>query len=251
MQKPISDSSNFQIHPFWRGHLFLFPPPKAEPYNAQQGFKMLLVFLLMEIILRPLILFFSKWFEITDRYWWTPVNVTILTIIAYLLIRIFIKLRGSQLGLHTWKNWSTTEKLYFLQIIPIAIIIFSFFSSAQLKILFTRPNLLTICLFNFIPQLIWGFYQELLYRGILQTELVRRWGSWRGILASNLLFTFGPLHAYHFLAAQKNPSHLWIFAAIFSIGLIFAIIFKRSGNLWIIGIMHGIGDMFLTGLTKI
>ena len=251
MQKPISDSSNFQIHPFWRGHLFLFHPPKAEPYNAQQGFKMLLVFLLMEIILRPLILFFSKWFEITDRYWWTPVNVTILTIIAYLLIKIFIKLRSSQLGLRSWKNWSTTEKLYFLQIIPIAIIIFSFFSSAQLKILFTRPNLLAICLFNFIPQLIWGFYQELLYRGILQTELVRRLGSWRGIVVSNLLFTFGPLHAYHFLAAQKNPSHLWIFAAIFSIGLIFALIFKRSGNLWIIGIMHGIGDMFLTGLTKI
>jgi hypothetical protein len=44
---------------------------------------------------------------------------------------------------------------------------------------------------------------------VLQTDLVRRWGTWTGILASNLLFTFGPLHAdinargigmYHFQA---------------------------------------------------
>ncbi|MFN2440580.1 MAG: lysostaphin resistance A-like protein [Chitinophagaceae bacterium] len=120
-----------------------------------------------------------------------------------------------------------------------------------MKVLFTHPNLLAIVLFNLIPQIIWGFYQELLYRGILQTEFVKRFGSWKGIVASNLIFTFGPLHAYHFLSAPKNPSHLWIFAAIFGIGLIFAIIFKRSGNLWIIGIMHGIGNMFINGLTKI
>ena len=94
-------------------------------------------------------------------------------------------------------------------------------------------------------------YQELLYRGLLQTELVRRWGTLTGILVSNLVFTFGPLHAYHFLAAQRSPSHLWIFAAIFSIGLLFAILYKRSGNLWIIGVMHGLGDWFIDGLARV
>ena len=250
MQKK-SDSSDFQIHSFWRGHLFLFNPPKIKNYTSQQGFKMLLVFLLVEIILRPLILVSSKSFEISNRYWWVAVNVITLTMLAYLLVRVFIKMHGSQLGLYGWKNWTTIERLYFLQIIPITIIVFSFFSSEQLKVLFTRPNLLNICLFNLVPQIIWGFYQEFLYRGILQTELVRRWGSWKGILVSNSIFTFGPLHMYHFLIAEKNPSHLWIFAAIFCIGLFFAIIFKRSGNLWIIGIMHGLGDFFLDGLSKI
>ncbi len=141
MQKPISDSYNFQIHPFWRGHLFLFHPPKVKTYSAQQGFKMLIVFGLMEFILRPLILFCSRWFEITDGYWWTLVNVTVLTILVCLLVRVFIKLRGSQLGLNAWKYWSKTEKLYFLQIIPIAIIVFSFFSLGQVKVLFTHPKL--------------------------------------------------------------------------------------------------------------
>jgi len=99
--------------------------------------------------------------------------------------------------------------------------------------------------------MLWGFYQELLYRGLLQTESVRRWGSTAGIVASNLVFTFGPLHAYHFRIAQKYPAHLWIFVGIFSIGLFFALIYLRSGNLWVIGVMHGLGDWFIDGLSLV
>ncbi len=97
-------------------------------------------------------------------------------------------------------------------------------------------------------QMIWGFYQEYLYRGLLQTELVRRWGAVAGILVSNLLFTFGPLHAYHLWIGVNAPSHLFIFVAIFAIGLYFGVLFQSSKNLWIIGILHGLGDFFIDGL---
>lgn len=103
----------------------------------------------------------------------------------------------------------------------------------------------------FALQMIWGFYQEYVYRGLLQTELVRRWGGARGILVSNLLFTFGPLHAYHFWSAAGNPAHLWIFVAIFAIGLYFGVLFHRSRNLWMIGLLHGVGDFFMDGLAMI
>lgn len=173
-----------------------------------------------------------------------------LDLIGWLVIR-FARVRLSQLGLYSWRHWSKTERFYFLQTIPLAIIVFSLVRSASLKALWAQTNLGEIGLFIFVPQMIWGFYQEFLYRGALQTELVRRWGTVRGILASNLVFTFGPLHAYHFLAAQGNLSHLWIFAAIFGIGLLFAILFKRSGNLGMVGVMHGLGDWFIDGLTQV
>jgi len=32
---------------------------------------------------------------------------------------------------------------------------------------------------------------------------------------------------------------------------LFAILFKRSGNLWMVGIMHGIGDIFIDGLAQV
>lgn len=187
---------------------------------------------------------------ITDSKWWLLVQMTLIMIIC-LLVTTFTKVPLQQLGLYSWRGWSRTEKFYFLQIVPISIFVFSLFSFANLKALWTRPNLWEIALFIFVPQMIWGFYQEFMYRGILQTELVRRWGTQSGILVSNLVFTFGPLHAYHFLIARRSPSHLWIFAAIFSIGLLFAILFKRSGNIWIIGTMHGLGDCFIDGLAHV
>jgi uncharacterized protein len=177
--------------------------------------------------------------------------VSVLAVLAIWLVTRFAGVRLSQLGLYPWSHWSKTEKFYFLQTIPLSIVIFSIARSAGLQALWTRPNLWEIGVFIFVPQMIWGIYQEFLYRGILQTELVRRWGTVPGILVSNLIFTFGPLHAYHFLEAQGNPSHLWIFAAIFAIGLLFAILFHRSGNLWIVGIMHGLGDWFIGGLEQV
>ena len=95
-----------------------------------------------------------------------------------------------------------------------------------------------------LPYLVWGFYQELVYRGILQTELVRRWGAVRGILVSNLVFTFGPLHFYHL---SRSYASLPTFAGIFAVGLFFGALFERSGNLWIVGTLHGLGNAYIDG----
>ena len=246
----VASEPPYQIRPFWRGHLFLFDQPRAANISSQQGNWLLFVFFFLEVIVRPLATAGARRLSIDPAIWWPLVEVGVLTMLVFWLVTKF-KVRLSSLGLYSWLRWSKTEKLYLLQVLPISIIVFSFFTSASLKALWARPNLWKVGLFIFVPQMIWGFYQEFLYRGILQTELVRRWGTLSGILVSNLIFTFGPLHAYHFLAAQKNPSHLWIFSAIFSIGLLFAILFKRSGNLWIIGVMHGLGDWFIDGLARV
>ena len=95
--------------------------------------------------------------------------------------------------------------------------------------------------------LLWGFYQELVYRGILQTELVRRWGVLAGILVSNLLFTFGPLHFYHFSTSVPGQAFP-LFVGIFSIGLFFGVVFWRSSNLVVVGVLHGLGNCYMDGL---
>ncbi len=250
-QELLVESETSQIAPFWRGHVFLFDRPQAPGLSSRQGIRLVLVFLLSEVVARPLVTVGAQWLNIAGHSWWLLVQMSLLTVMVCWLVIWLARVRLSQLGLYSWLRWSKTEKCYLLQIVPIAIIVFSFFASASLKSLWARSNLWEIGFFIFVPQMIWGFYQELLYRGVLQTELVRRWGTISGILVSNLVFTFGPLHAYHFSASARNPSRLWIFAAIFSIGLFFAILFKRSGNLWIIGVMHGLGDWFIDGLAKV
>src|SRR6266850_6017283 len=245
------DCETSQVHPFWRGQLLLFDQPRVRTISSQHGSRLLLVFFFLEVIVRPLLAAGTRWLQISEDWWWPLVQMGLLTALVCWLVISFAKVSLSQLGLYSWLHWSRTERFYFLQIVPIAIFVFSFFVSAELKVLWARPDLWKIGSVIFVTKMIWGFYQEFLYRGLLQNELVRRWGTLKGVLVSNLVFTFGPLHAYHFWAAQRNPSHLWRFAAVFGIGLFFAILLKRSGNLWIVGIMHGLGDWFIDGLAQL
>ena len=240
-----------RINPLWRGQLFLFDRPQATSYSSQQGTRILAVFVLLEFAVRPLLRAGAERWGIAGRPWWLLLEMSLLAVLACWLVVWFTRVCLSQLGLYSWSRWSQIEKLYFPQIVFISVAVFSFFVSAELKALWSRRDLWKIGLCVFVPQMVWGFYQEFLYRGILQTELVRRWGTLSGILASNLIFTFGPLHAYHFALARANPAHLWIFAATFSIGMFFAVLFKRSGNLWIVALLHGLGDWFIDGLSQV
>ena len=66
-----------------------------------------------------------------------------------------------------------------------------------------------------------------------------------GILSANVFYTFGPLHWYYF-AAQASLA-VPMFAATFAIGLFFGVLFWRSGNLWIVAVIHGIGNAYIVG----
>src|SRR4029453_19183046 len=118
-------------------------------------------------------------------------------------------------------------------------------SADRLRTMVAEPTVVRKVLLVMLPHLLWGFYQELMYRGLLQTELGRARGPLAGVLVANALFTFGPLHFYHF--ARTSPA-LPMFAGIFAIGLFFGVLFQRSGNLWMVGIAHGIGNMYIEGL---
>jgi membrane protease YdiL (CAAX protease family) len=77
----------------------------------------------------------------------------------------------------------------------------------------------------------------------VQTELVRRWGPVAGILAATTLYTFGPLHWRY--SESEPPRAAAMFASTFAIGLFFGALYRRSGNLWIVGILHAIGNAYI------
>jgi membrane protease YdiL (CAAX protease family) len=73
--------------------------------------------------------------------------------------------------------------------------------------------------------------------------LVRPCGVFIGILAANVLYTFGPLHWNYFFSPVSLAVPM--FASIFAIGLFFGVLFNRSGNLWIVAVIHGIGNAYI------
>jgi uncharacterized protein len=211
----------------WRGHFLLFDRKERPALDTKAALRLLVVFVVLEGVLGPRFELL-KILGLPDPPAW--LRIAILLVLALLLVRFLARVAFRQIGFAPWREWSTTEKSYFLQVVVIV-------SVAGLSILGLRlrPELVATAL-------VWGFYQELVYRGILQTALVSRMGAVAGILVGNLLFTFGPLHFYYFF---KTPPALGMFAIIFAIGLFFAVLFHRSGNLWIVATFHGLGTGFI------
>jgi len=221
-----------------RGHVLLFDDKPACQYDASTGTRLLFIVVLLEAVRLAAV----KWFH--------PL-VPLLILVPFLLgcallsVRFGAGLTLSQIGLYPWREWTAVEKSYFVQLVIIANIVFPFVFATRLRAILDQPSALRTMATIFVPYLLFGFYQEVVYRGMLQSELVRRWGAFIGILASNILYTFGPLHSYYF--SSRVSLAVPMFAAIFAIGLFFGILFRRSRNLWIVAVIHGIGNAYIVG----
>jgi uncharacterized protein len=238
-------------HSRWSGWFLDFRKERAAPYSASAGIRVLVACIFLEGLARPAVREALRSFGFGRGDLGRLALVTCLAILAISLTAVWIRLPFSRIGLYGWGEWRKSEKWFFPQIVVLSLFVFTLVEWKQLAALAERPDWIRVTLVIFLGQVIWGFYQEYVYRGLLQTELVRQWGTVPGILVSNLLFTFGPLHAYHFSNLFEDPGRLLIFASIFGIGLYFGVLFHRSGNLWIIAATHGLGDFFIDGLAML
>jgi membrane protease YdiL (CAAX protease family) len=228
-----------------QGHIFLFETKCPPAYDSSAGLRLLLIFILLEGVIGPRLSLFNFFGLPLPPAW---LRLLALFVLAILLVRFFAGVRLAQIGLYPWREWTVTEKSYFIQVLVIANVVFGILFADRFRMILTdlglwwHPAVIVVS-----TNLLWGFHQELVYRGILQTELVRRWGSLPGILVSNFLFTVGPLHFYHFSNGVTGRV-LPLFIGIFLIGLFFGVLFRRSGNLAIVGILHGLGNCYIDGL---
>lgn len=218
-----------------QGHLLLFGKKFSPSWNASAGFRLLLIVVILEAVRIGAI----KWLYPTVPL---LVLVPLLLVCALLLVRYLAGLNLAQIGFHSWQKWTLPEKSYFIQLLVIANIVFPLILAPRLQAILNLPGPGRTILNVFVPYFFFGFYQEVVYRGMLQSELVRRCGALAGILVTNFAYTFGPLHWYYF-----SPLRAAMFASIFAIGLLFGLIFQRSGNLWMVAIMHGIGNAYIVG----
>ena len=223
-----------RIAPIWHGHVFLFDRPLEPPaYEDAKGLRLLALAVVLEIIR---IATNAMGAPVPSFRFWAPLAV----FVACLSLRkLGFSLRD--VGLRPWREWNATEKSYFVQMLLLTNVVFpAMFASRLSRALAQSPAPLLAG--TFVAYLFLGFFQELLYRGLLQTELTRRWGALAGILVSNLLYTF--VQHYDYFASAASVA-VPMFAGVFAIGLLFAIVYWRSGNLWIVGVMHAFGNAYI------
>ncbi len=203
--------------------------------------KFLLIFILV-IAIQQISSFIIDQLNFENDHYMLLIQQIILIFLLGIAVKKFGKTKLSQIGIYSWQNWSKKNKWILFIVTPIVIMIFSFTFFSRTEILINHSELFAIGSIILLREFLYGFYQEFLYRGILQTELVKRWGVWTGITVSNLVFTFGPEH-FHFY-----KSNLVGFAFMFCLGLLFSFLYYRFKNLITIGIWHGIGNVFIDGL---
>ena len=216
-----------------RGHFLLFDAKPRASYPSGAGLRLLIAFLVLEAVIGPRFHSFTLLALPQPAPW---IRVLALLALALALVKLFVRLDLSAIGFMAWREWGVAAKSYFVQVVVLANVAFMLLvGNAR----FNASDWAVLAAVNFL----WGFYQELAYRGILQTELTRRFGAIAGVLLANAAYTFGPLHFYHFEAASPAA----MFAAIFAIGLYFGALRHRSGNLWMPAVFHGIGTAWILG----
>ena len=235
------------LTPFLRGIFLLFDQRERPAYAASAGFRLLVIVLVLELVIGPRT-HVLELFGLPQPPTW--LRITTLLLEALVAVRLWANLQLREVGFLSPLNWTPTEQIYFLQIVAGAGVAFVAMRGAALGLMQGDQASWLAAAVLVGPQLLWGFYQEVIYRGLLQTELTRRWGGVAGVLLANLAFTFGPLHFYHLLAMRPETMNATIvlIAATFAIGLLFAFIFHRTRNIWLVGEMHGIGNAFMNTL---
>jgi len=101
VRKLFCDPETSHISPLWRGQLLLFDQPQAPSYSSPEGLGLLVVFLFLEGIVRPLLAVGARWQSIAERNWWPLMEVSILTVLACWLVIRFAAVHLSQLGLYS------------------------------------------------------------------------------------------------------------------------------------------------------
>lgn len=221
-----------------RAHALRFERPLAPAYPGDAGVRVLVAFAAVAL----LGLIALRW--LFDRFGvggdpCANLALVFLLLAAFVVAhRVFVRLPFAEIGLRPWDVWTRRERLYLGQVGVLASIAFAIVFRAHLQALVAKYGVAGFVVFPLLTGLVWGAVQELLHRGWLQTELTRRYGAVVGLLAANAVFTFGPLHWDYF--AGPDGVRWSGLAAIFAIGLLFGLIYQRSGNLWIPAVLHGI-----------
>ena len=217
-----------------------FDHSRRSTYDPAAGGRLLLCFVAVGLILQPGLRVLVRALGLAGERWIALAMVLVLLVAVLVGVRRIAGLGLESIGLHPWAAWTLRERIYLLTVGPIAAVAFSIVFRDHFALLARTHGWRDLFLLTVPTGVLWGMAQEFIYRGLLQTELARRLGGVAGVLVANLVFTFGPLHFNHFgIGADAGPR--WgVFAAIFGIGLFFGILYRRSGNLWIPALLHGI-----------
>ncbi|WML51694.1 type II CAAX endopeptidase family protein [Neobacillus sp. PS3-12] len=90
--------------------------------------------------------------------------------------------------------------------------------------------------------LVVGITEEMVFRGLILKEISNRMSFWKANVMTSLLFLL--IH-YPIWIHHGEFFNFWNHPYIFLIGLIFGFIYKKTGSLWSVVLLHSFYDLFV------
>lgn len=103
---------------------------------------------------------------------------------------------------------------------------------------------LTLSFDNYLNAiLLVGITEEIVFRGLILQEISKRLSFWNANLITSFLFL-----AIHYPIWIYNGDffNLWSQIYVFFLGLIFGFVFKKTGSLWLVVILHSFHNFFVS-----
>ena len=220
-----------RLNPHLRGHLLLFDRRPAPVISSAAG--LFIAALALEALRVAVVGFIA-----------VPLWMLLPALLALSLVAVRVAgVKFAELGLRPWREWSNTEGSYFFQVLLLANVVFPLVLAGPIMSRIGQTSMGMRLLSVFVPYLFFGFYQEVVYRGMVQSALERWFGAAVAIVLANVLFTFGPLHWVYL--TSNSPNAVPMLVAIFAMGLYFGALYQRSRNLWMPAVFHAIGNAFM------
>ncbi|NPE27558.1 CPBP family intramembrane metalloprotease [Methanococcoides sp. SA1] len=160
-------------------------------------------------------------------------------IYAPLLIPIYVLVKDQGLD---WEYLGMSRSIRYYEL-PLALLVSLIIAVGEFMIIkpgYLIPDLsfFNLLKISLIMVLFVGFFEEIIFRSILQTKLEKLIGNYRGLFLASILF--GVMHS-----GYGTPYEM-LFTAF--AGLVMGYMYQRTRSLFLVSISHGFVNVFLFGV---
>lgn len=91
-----------------------------------------------------------------------------------------------------------------------------------------------------------GVTEEIVFRGFLLRKLIEKFSFWKANAYTSLIFVAIHFPIWFSTGLFGNLNIIGTMVLVFAISLIFGFIYKRTGSLWSVIIIHSVYDFFVS-----
>ena len=125
-------------------------------YEDATGWRLLITFGTLVLLVIPALQSGFAFLDLSNQDWGRLLLVCTFLSAFLLMMRMYVKGDSRIIGLRYWRDWTSREKVYFLQTVPLILVLFIALFQQHFRQLIGNYGLVGFITFSVLTGLIWG-----------------------------------------------------------------------------------------------